>query len=339
MKKKVNILTLYPDRNCFLRQLDEKRFSSEYEFYENSTLDHVWDYVVVYEGLTNNSDLKVKKGGLIFISGEPPWSRVYSKRFLHQFDHLITSHPNIKHISSHLIQQGLNWHFGYDFTDHSFKYDFKDLVELELPIKSKNISVICSSKKLMPGHLERKLFIEKLKMEFQDDIDFYGKEVNPIKDKSDAILPYRFHICIENCSIENYWTEKFADPLLGFSVPLYHGCTNIDKYFDKESFIEIDPKKYDKVKKNIKEILDNPENLYNKFLEKILREREKLLHKYNLFPMLVGFINDKASSNEQYVDLRLRRVEDYFSYKFALSVLRGKRFLYKKSFDLIHPPC
>ena len=51
-----------------------------------------------------------------------------------------------------------------------------------------------------------------LKQHFGDAIDFYGRGHNFIPFKDDALMPYRFHICIENCQVNDLWTEKLADP-------------------------------------------------------------------------------------------------------------------------------
>lgn len=50
---------------------------------------------------------------------------------------------------------------------------------------------------------------------------------------------YRYHIAIENHAVEHHWTEKLADPLLGFSLPFYFGCPNVSEYLPEASFIPI----------------------------------------------------------------------------------------------------
>ena len=41
-----------------------------------------------------------------------------------------------------------------------------------------------------------------------------------------------FHICIENTSIKNYFSEKIIDCFQTLTVPIYYGCTNIHEFFN-----------------------------------------------------------------------------------------------------------
>ena len=59
-------------------------------------------------------------------------------------------------------------------------------------------------------------------------------------DKLDAIRGYRFHLVLENCRVPHYWTEKLSDSYLGWSFPLYVGCTNLRDYFPEKFFLALD---------------------------------------------------------------------------------------------------
>jgi hypothetical protein len=48
-----------------------------------------------------------------------------------------------------------------------------------------------------------------------------------------------FHICIENTSIPNYFSEKILDCFLTRTIPIYIGCYNIGTYFDAWGVIEV----------------------------------------------------------------------------------------------------
>jgi len=327
----INILTLFDYPN-FIHQLDLKRFGEKYSFYENSELDIVWDLLVVYEGINIERLIKVKKGGLLFISGEPPMSRVYTKAFLEQFDYIISSHPNLKHANNILSQQALNWHFGFDLREKSYKYNYEQLVTLPKPIKSRNISIISSSKRMMPGHNKRMRLIKDLMKEFPGDIDCFGKGIKPINDKSDAILPYKFHICIENSFIPNYWTEKFADPILGYSVPIYSGCTNITKYFSEICYYNIDISDLGGSCALISNILKDPDKYYRSKIEYLKSARKKLLNRYNLFPVLVNHIRYRCNIGSETREILLKPVNSFKLYDVLLYKLRIKRYLYKIAF-------
>ncbi len=75
------------------------------------------------------------------------------------------------------------------------------------------------------------IFFDTINKYFEKEIEFFGKNINPIHDKADALLRYKFSICIENSSINDYWTEKFADPILAYTIPIYYGCMNIEDYY------------------------------------------------------------------------------------------------------------
>ena len=47
-----------------------------------------------------------------------------------------------------------------------------------------------------------------------------------------------FHVAIENISIANYFSEKILDCFQSFTVPVYWGCTNIDRYFNHRGILQ-----------------------------------------------------------------------------------------------------
>jgi hypothetical protein len=49
-----------------------------------------------------------------------------------------------------------------------------------------------------------------------------------------------YHICIENTSHENYFTEKIIDCFLFRTIPIYFGCPNIGDFFDKTGIVTFD---------------------------------------------------------------------------------------------------
>lgn len=322
----INILTEadYPN---FMHQLNVERYGNEYCFYENSEEDIKWDMVVVYEGLKSDVELWVKNGGLLFISGEPPMSRYYVRSFIRQFDNVISAHSRIQ--NNICSQQGLNWHFGYNRDDNDYVYSFDQVKRLDLPCKSKNISIISSSNTMMPGHNKRMQVIDKIIKHYEKEIDLFGKDINPISVKATGILPYRYHICIENSFIPDYWTEKIADPLLGYSVPIYCGCTNISDYFDERSFIGFNIKRYDKLFRTLDKLLDNPEIIYNKMLPYLIDSRNKLLYEYNIFAVIEKYYNDKCKYGASVNKRKIRQNKSFFDYKYMNYVLRLKRRVLK----------
>ena len=48
--------------------------------------------------------------------------------------------------------------------------------------------------------------------------------------KYEALQKYAFNAAVERLASPDYFTEKFADPILCEAVPLYSGCPNIAEY-------------------------------------------------------------------------------------------------------------
>jgi hypothetical protein len=48
----------------------------------------------------------------------------------------------------------------------------------------------------------------------------------------------QFHIAIENCSIQNYFTEKILDCFISKTIPIYCGCLNIGDYFNEKGILK-----------------------------------------------------------------------------------------------------
>jgi len=117
----------------------------------------------------------------------------------------------------------LGWHTGVN------KFaKLSDVENYPIPEKTKMISLVSSiEKKKRFGHRKRVAFISALMSYYGEKIDYYGHGLNPIQDKLEAIAPYKYHIAIENCNLNNYWTEKLTDGWIGWSLPIYCGDPSI----------------------------------------------------------------------------------------------------------------
>lgn len=79
-------------------------------------------------------------------------------------------------------------------------------------------------------------------------------------------IPYKFNLCFENSeSSDNlsYITEKIMDAFLYRTVPIYCGSSNIEKYFNKNAFINCTGLSFDEILEKIKEIDNDDEKYYN----------------------------------------------------------------------------
>jgi hypothetical protein len=259
------------------------------QFFVNNECDD-YDYWIVYDNLKEK--LKTKCKCTILITGEPESVKSYDTSFLKQFDYIISCQENLKHDHLIISQEALPWHIGRVQNNHisfAFNKNYDELKNMSSIKKGKLISLIASNKQITDGHQERVKFIHYLKDEFNGTIDFFGRGFNEIGDKWDAIAPYKYHIVLENSSYPNYWSEKLADCYLAEAFPIYYGCTNLKEYFPEGSFEMIDIFNYYNAKNLINKCIN--ESVFEKSMDKIHVCKNLILDKYNLFPMVVDFIN------------------------------------------------
>ena len=250
------------------------------------------DYWVVCENLINPEETLCPKENTILITHEPPTLGKYRTLFLKQFATVITCHKNIRHKNPIFQQQGLPWHVGRRQRNHvnlSWSKDYDELISIDQFSKDKEISVISSSKDGTDGHRQRLEFIRILKDYFGERIDIFGRGINEIEDKWDALVRYKYHIALENCAVDDYWTEKLSDAYLAGCYPIYYGCPNIEKYFDIPSLARIDLTQPDQAIHIIESCLK--ENRYENARQYIKNARKDILNKYNVFPMVCNLIN------------------------------------------------
>lgn len=167
-----------------------------------------------------------------------------------EFDYIFTYDSEIlkKCENSFLFEFGTNW---VDFNSYNY------------PIKKFSISTVCGYKQISKNHLLRKKIWynqNKIKIPTEFYISQHGgvENLNNNKILKDSKLPLfesMFHICIENNSQDYYFTEKIIDCLLCKSIPVYVGCTNIEKYFHKEGIIVVN---------NFKELIEVSNSLTEK---------------------------------------------------------------------------
>jgi hypothetical protein len=130
--------------------------------------------------------------------------------------------------------------------------------------KPKLMSYIMSSKGFLEGHkLRHEILDEILKSDMQIDIFGRGLKVRDprmkgeIGDKTEGLKPYKFTICIENLQYHSYFSEKFSDPLLCNSIPVYWGSPRMEEMFNPDSFVKL-PNNLDGIMETITDIYNNP---------------------------------------------------------------------------------
>ena len=215
----------------------------------------------------------------LFIAGEPLEKKLYAPGFYRQFGHVLDTHAMSCHPGLILGAPGLNWHVGLDMRSRSYRFGYDYLKALARPKKENRIAVVCSNANFTPGQRHRLALLDYLKQRLGDRLVHFGRGFQPIDDKMDAILPYRYQLVLENTRAENYWTEKLADAYLGWAFPVYLGCPNLAAFFAPEAFSAIDGADFRAAGDRIEHLLDRPESETE--IAAVAESRHRVLDVYN----------------------------------------------------------
>ena len=278
---------------CFKQTIEAKGILKNVEFTNNN---QDADVHIVGTWVNKIDDIKGKK--IIYIQQEPPEVKLPNKDVL-DYSQLAISPFDIDHDIKQIIAPPvLQWTYdinaemkknlGHKYSFSEKSSNLEDKLYADIPQKTKLCSMIVSSKALVQGQRDRINFTADIMEHFKNKIDYYGFGIKELKNKKDAIDPYLFSIAIENSQHENYWTEKIADVYLGHTMPIYHGCANIENYFPSKSLVKINIYDKDEAIAKIEDCLNNPSDVYN---PAVFDARRKILLEYNMFKMLEVGIN------------------------------------------------
>lgn len=256
-------------------------------------------FITAKEAFQNQWQFKCAPQNIIAICSESQfYEPIHSAKYLNQFGLLWTNqtialkrHKNVMFekipnnpfvISTHGLENGTvpNAIRDYDF--------FKSNIRLE---KTKEISIIASNQTSLKGHKDRLAFARAIKQHFGERIDFFGRGINPVADKFEAVANYKYHIAIENASCEHYVTEKLEDSYLCLTYPFYFGAPNVSQYFPKDSFTGIDIYDIERSIRIIEETIKK--NAYEKSISTLALCKDLVLNKYNFFRQIIGLCEDR----------------------------------------------
>jgi len=254
----------------------------------------------------------------LFIAGEPVSKKRYPQAYYRQFGHVVDSHAASRHAHLHVSALGLNWHVGLDRGSNSYRYGYDHLSGLACPSKQNRISVVCSNASKTEGQRRRLALLDGLKQRLGDRLVHFGRGFEPVGDKMDAILPYRFHLVLENSVQANYWTEKLADAYLGWAYPVYLGCPNVGDYLPAEAQVCINDMDADAAAERISGLLDQP--LGQQREAALAEARRRVLDVYNPFAWAAHWAEQLYQPGLPEMAVTLR------SHKAFRSFLRGYLF-------------
>jgi len=146
----------------------------------------------------------------------------------------------------------------------------------------------------------------ELKRRLGNELHLFGRGINPISDKSEAMDDFRYHIVVENHIQPHHWTEKIADCFLAYCLPFYYGPPNISDYFPEEAIIPIDIFDIDSAEHIIRKTI--ADSLYEKRLPAIIKARKRVLNDYNLVNVIAKLVAQrhvtKPTPKNAYIDGR-----------------------------------
>ena len=242
------------------------------------------DWLLVFDNLRPGIQTQIPKERRIAVVSEPTDFKTYWPRFLDQFGIVLTSfeatHVSGTRIISHPC---LNWFYGLDTSDPArpSMLSIHQLLDMKPPAKTKELSAVLSAKASLPLQRRRLEFALRLKARLGDRFDLLGRDFQPIADKREGIDPYRYHLALENTTDGHFWTEKLADPLLGWTLPLYCGCRAADQYFPEGAFIRLDLEgDLEGAIAQVEQILR--EDPYDQHLPAIAESRRRIVEDYAL---------------------------------------------------------
>ena len=276
---------------AYLRQLPGgKPMWGDWRFIFNAD-DVDYDYLAVLHNLHAPLRLRCPPENTIHITREPPSVKRYEHDFLAQFGTVITQDVKVRHPGRILNQSGLVWLLGLDVdtADQDRRIlNFEELKALFERPRSKLVSVISSSKSNTPGHAKRLRFVKALKQRLGNQIDLFGHELAPVRDKAEALLDYRFHVALENSSYDHYFSEKLTDCFMAGCYPIYCGCPNIGSYFPDKSMLQVDIDNPDAALAAIQKCM--AEDHDRKYRQHMQQARDLVMHEFGMLPMLVNII-------------------------------------------------
>ena len=175
---------------------------------------------------------------------------------------------------------------------------YRESIQLDMPIKTKSLIVICSNKTATPLQQKRMELIKLLARDPTIDIDVYGldhkaedfppgvyKGIYKPRDKSGILKDYRYCLSIEKHRMDNYITNHFIDPLLMYAMPLYSGAPNVDKLYPSDSFHQLgDLSCLEETVNRIKTLVCQPVTVTQ--VAAMSTARRLILNKYSLWATL-----------------------------------------------------
>lgn len=208
------------------------------------------------------------------------------------------------------------------FGEWWLKADYDELSKLQPLKKTKDLTCILSDTRVFDYHKRRIQFMVEFCNKHPTRVDLYGRiriqdgesslhnsykgelgvPCTPFDymnhywyGKRRALEPYRYSLEFdmgrspEMGICENYFSERFFDSMLLWTMPIYYGGTNIKKYLPPDSFRYIDIFNPNHSPDYVMDIVNS--DFREKHISDIAEARNLLLNKWQLWPRLWSIIH------------------------------------------------
>ena len=250
------------------------------------------DWLVLNEPNREPLDTTVPRQRRMLIVGEPSPLCHWPVDYINQFGLLLSPYA-ITGFEGQWIQShpALPWIAGWNRATNTV-LPLCQLEALPVPEKQDAVSVVVSRKVVHAGHRDRLQFLDKLKSKLGDRLQIFGRGIREVDDKLDAILPYKYHLALENTIEANYWTEKLSDAFLGHALPLYSGCPNIDQWFSNDMMFRLDLNDHGQATEQIHQLIET--NAYATYASKIANARRSVIQDESLFQVVARTLQHQS---------------------------------------------
>jgi len=231
-----------------------------------------------------------------------------------------TGYSNFENRGGYVAKLDLAETFG--FGEWWIEASYDQLTKLEVPKKTKNLSCILSDTRVFDYHKKRIEFMTEFCSKHPNEVDLYGRIAirdneqslnNSYKGtagvptcvknyerlywfgKITALEQYRYSLEFdmgrspEMGICENYWSERFFDAMLLWTMPIYYGGTNIHEYLPENSFRYINLFNPAHNSEYVIDIINS--DFREKHIEDMREARDLLLNKYQIWPRIKSVID------------------------------------------------
>lgn len=261
------------DYNIYNIVNDIWNINNDYEL----TYGDDYTHLIIFNRYDRNN-IKVPKENVFGFIHEPYWSNFYDKNLPSYCNKVFNWQPSNFPQYNNVIKMPfvcIHHLFPKPIETHELAYvkdNTKNILNTDF-VKNKKLSIIVSN----ISQYKRYKFVEDL-LKTDIDFDMYGAgwELNDsrykgrVLNKIDGLKNYKYSIALENTSLSGYISEKFIDPILCDTIPIYYGHPDVFDYYPNScEYLDLDDNPTDRLKfilNNEKEYknydIDNAKKLY-----------------------------------------------------------------------------